>query len=269
MIKAQLATEYNGKVKALVQDDRFWAEQKVDGQRIILQVEDNIVSAFNRQGDEMNLDNPEIIYALSGGFAGKWVFDGEYFNNKYYVFDLLHTKNDEHLASRPLSERHAMLERLFLLIDCPNMVVLPVAKTEIEKVALFHKTRLNGYEGLVFKPKGEEYKPSETKCWHKVKHYNTLDAVVTEMNRGDKDQAISIGLYQEGKLVDVGGCKVPVFHMKSMAVGDVVEIKYLYATEANHVYIPVFLRKRLDKPAEECYTTQLQYATKRVIKDIN
>lgn len=266
MIKAQLAEETNRNPKVFVQDDSYWAEQKVDGQRIILMVEDNKVSAFSRHGEEMAFNNLFIEAALSQGFNGKWVFDGEYLNDHYYVFDLLHTRKDEHLASRPLSERREWLTKLFLLIECPKMSLLPVAKTEDEKAELYLNTFYGGFEGVVFKDSSGRYKP-ESREWFKVKHYKTLDAVVIELNRGGKEEAVTLGLYDSaGNLHDVGGCKVSPWFMKDMIEGEsVIEVRYLYATENDHLYIPTFSRLRLDKQPKECYTNQLRYTSKEVI----
>lgn len=265
--KAQLAQESNKPVKVLVQDDQYWAEQKVDGQRILLRVFNNKVSVFNRQGNQMGLKNLALTKPLEEEFKGMWWFDGEYLNDHYYVFDLLHVK-DTDISICPYSERRERLEKIALLINSPAMTILPVAKTEDDKARLFKLTKENNYEGLVFKEISKPYLPGKNN-WFKCKHYSTLDAFVIEINRGGKELAVTLGLYDDNKKeVEVGGCKIPEWYMKQIKVGSVIEVKYLYATESDHLYIPVFSQIRLDKQASQCYTSQLQHTNKQVIKGI-
>lgn len=268
--KAELSEEIVGhdNPKNYIQDDDWWAEQKIDGQRILLRLSgQGEVSVFNRQGDQMGLKNPALVETFSAGFNGEWWFDGEYMDDHYYVFDILCISGID-WWNKPYQERRAMLEKLFLLIDSNAVSLVPVARTELEKAALYRYTREHNFEGLVFKPIHDQYKWGEKGRWKKYKHYNTADCVIMEMHRGGKEEAVTIGCYNEvGELVEVSGLKMMQYYMKMVKPGDVVEVRYLHATPENKLYIPTFVRVRLDKPASECYTSQLIQTNKQVIKD--
>jgi ATP-dependent DNA ligase len=47
----------------------------------------------------------------------------------------------------------------------------------------------------------------------------------------------------------------------------VAEVKYLYATEDDQLYQPVFVRLRDDKDPDECLRTQLTRTNREVVTD--
>lgn len=267
-LKAMKAVDTSLPAKAFVQDPKFWGEQKIDGQRILLKIDQNKVSVFSRHGEQMGIKNPGITEGLNEGFNGLWWFDGEYLDDHYYVFDII-TAKDKDFKSKPYSARRKLLEQMFLLIDNPFISLVPVARTEDEKASLFRETRLNNYEGVVFKDIDSTYEPGAKGPWFKHKHFNTVDAFVIDIGREDK-QSITVAVYDdEGNVVELSGVKVQPYYLKTLKLGDVVECKYLHVTENNHLYLPIFMRVRVDKTADQCYTSQLQYTTKQVLKEIN
>lgn len=263
-VKAQLASNLKVHPKELVQSPLWWAEQKLDGQRYIVSVTNGQVKAFNRGGVEMTI--PECIAQdfSDGTFAkGQWMFDGELINKAYYIFDLLRAVED--LTEFPLATRHLKLEQVFDLWCPEHCHLVPTAKTEQEKANLVVSVVENRAEGIVFKQHASCYVGGKrVTSVVKMKFVDTADCVIMELYREGKPQAVTIGAYDAtGTLTEVSGLKVP--ENSGLAVGDVVEVRYLYTSTSNKLTQPVFVRKRTDKTAEECLLTQLRYTSKKLV----
>jgi ATP-dependent DNA ligase len=273
MIKAMLAKDAKKPLNSYLDDDKWIAEPKVNGQRMILQMAEKGMSAFNRQGQELTLkkDWPLIeAYAKKPWDMGTWIFDGEYIDKlkTYFVFDVVRTNKGDHKIE-PWYKRRKILDDTVGSFAPPGMTLVPYASTVQEKIWLYEQTEKNGHEGVVFKNVFCGYIQADKTNWVKFKHFKTLDAVVIELNRGGKQQAVTLGLYDDnGQLKRVGGLKIPMWVLHQVQVGTVVEVQYQYATRNNNLYIPKFQFIRDDKPAETCYTSQLQYENTNIIKGI-
>lgn len=243
-------------------------EQKFDGERLVVEVCDSEVTGYNRKG---NITNVPVNIAASfdnKGFSGldnSWVFDGEVMADKTYVmFDLLRVRGMD-ISGKPQAERRELLEIINAKINNPSVVVPPCVRGDTMK-EFVERCEANRAEGVMFKDRNAPYKFNKrTRYFAKLKFVKTIDVVVMEVNRKGKDQGVSVGCYQNGKLLEVGGCKIPEHMVGCIQEGDVLELEYLYGTKANHVYQPGFLRLRTDKDAIECTMDQLIETNKDVI----
>ncbi len=278
-MKAQLATPLEHvHVKQYVQSDQWWVEQKLDGQRFLVLVADGEISAFNRNGVEMTL--PEQIATDFASFKTDdtmWHFDGELVDGEYHIFDVLWAGDtcEGGMTGKPFEQRRNRLEKIFSFWEPDHCHLVRCAKTETEKADLIVKLERECSEGAVLKKRTATYNVhgKRVKTWLKLKFVQCADVVVMELERGGKPQAVTIGMMQDNvwfpksvdiKLEEVAGCKVPA--NLELEVGDVLEVRYLYATNDNKLTQPIFVRKRTDKLPEECtMSDQLKFSSKAIV----
>ena len=278
-MKAQLATPLEHvHVKQYVQSDQWWVEQKLDGQRFLVLVADGEISAFNRNGVEMTL--PEQIATDFASFKTDdtmWHFDGELVDGEYHIFDVLWAGDtcEGGMTDKPFEQRRNRLEKIFSFWEPDHCHLVRCAKTETEKADLIVKLERACSEGADWKKRTATYNVhgNREETWLKLKFVQCADVVVMELERGGKPQAVTIGMMQDNvwfptkvdiKLEEVAGCKVPA--NLELEVGDVLEVRYLYATNDNKLTQPIFVRKRTDKLPEECtMSDQLKFSSKAIV----
>ena len=74
----------------------------------------------------------------------------------------------------------------------------------------------------------------------------------------DSKRSVSVSLYENGSLVDVGNVTIPP-NKDIPNHGDIVEVRYLYAYREGSLFQPVYLGVRDDIADEECDVSQLKY----------
>jgi hypothetical protein len=92
---------------------------------------------------------------------------------------------------------------------------------------------------------------------YKVTH--TIDCVVIERNGGDHLNA-TLAVFDGKDLVTIGNTSM--IGKPDVALMEVVEVRYLYAGANGRLVQPTVLRKRTDKPAEDCTIDQLVFVNK-------
>lgn len=177
---------------------RYIAEQKFDGERILISKKGNVVKVTNRRGAEKSDVYPEIVEELSKLNFDFWL-DGEMcssngiFNDLqrrallrdsneianrresipliYNVFDVLEL-NSERLVFKPLLERKKILADNF-----SNLEKIKVAEwfdKEEEIKALWEKVQQNNLEGIVLKIKDSVYVFKRSSSWLKCKNFKEV-----------------------------------------------------------------------------------------------
>ena len=267
-----LASPYQGDIDKLIDDDRVVFEQKLDGERVIVHIKDGEVTCWSRTGFQIELD-PEVHKELERFDNEEWIFDGEYVNDAYNVFDapMLASKSTVDL---PYSSRKKALQRLFSSMQeeefFEHIGAVNTAISDEEKQMLWLRTLNGKMEGVMVKYLDSKYEAGKrSKKWLKVKHTETADVVVIETGRGNTGRAVTIGMYKNGELQEVAGCKIPRDDLlDDINPGTVLEVKYLYATQDDRLYQPVFVRIRTDKQPEDCVLEGLKLPDKHTIIDI-
>lgn len=239
--------------KILVDSD-WIVEPKMDGQRLLIQVDDGNVRLYNRAGVYSNLSPSDMVIEPFRWFTDSWLFDGEYVKGTYWVFDLLYARMN--LIREPWFARHAALKALFEEWPFTDNVQRVVAVDDPSRVEAFvDSQREAGNEGVVFKHAESIYRPGRQDSWRKYKFTKTVDCVVMTLAVGGKDNC-SVGLFWSPEdLREVA--KVSLKGKSPVQPGDVVEIRYLYRTSKDRLYQPVLLSKRGDKTAAECTVEQM------------
>lgn len=249
----------------------WYMEQKLDGIRLLIKIEDGNITAANRRGETITL-NPNLIPSFDG-FSGDWIFDGEWVGDTFWVFDM---PKALHLVtpSTPFIERRKALEAIAATAweDNQQVKIVDVARTKAQKVTLLKWCAENHSEGVLLKIKSGTYDEGmrrgriyRSEGMLKAKFTETVDCIITEVGREGK-ASCAVSLYHHGHLLDVGSCKMTEANLSWAKVGDVAELRYLYATADLRLYQPRFIRFRDDKNPEECDTDQLKVTNKTVLR---
>lgn len=251
-------------LSSFVTDDAWALEQKIDGHRRALVAGDRIVPV-NRRGEPSTL--PPMVQAGLTPLPDGFVLDGELLDDVLYVFDL--PRAATLLApTASLVERREVLERLFSLWEHDEAVVrlLPSARSAADKQALVDAVVGTHGEGFVAKHCDDTYREGKrSPAWRKVKLTSCADVVVVAVSPDGREN-YEIAVVDGGALVPVGS--IAWNHRRSdglLAVGDVVEVRYLYVGAQQRLVQPRIVRRRTDKTAAECTADQLRAVNKSVV----
>lgn len=266
MLADRISAKVGGK---RIQDDQWWAEQKFDGNRVMIHIENGKVTALNRRGEECKF-NVLVAKDFAHQFTtGLWVFDGELVSNTYWVFDLPRAGTTL-TPDTPWSLRREVLERFFAVWTPPERIKLArTARTAEEKQEMLDRLAAGGAEGIMLKKVNGIYRPGKrSEVWAKFKFWKSCDVVVLETCIDGKSNA-RMGLIdptQDGSkaIRDVGTVSTLGKWSTLVEPGSVLEVKYLYAVDRNEpkLYQPNILKVRDDKRAVECHIDQLEFTDK-------
>ncbi len=252
-------------------DDRMIAQQKLDGNRVLVHVDEEIV-ATNRSGQVTSI-HASILEGVSSLPRGT-VLDGEVVPGQggpvYWLFDVLYIGTEDLRGHGYL----ARWERLDGEID-PGLSgpiqVLECAHGAADKRALYERLRGARAEGIVFKAKDAPYKPGRPASGgphFKHKFVKSADVLLTE-NAGN---AYRMMVHDGKKLKDVGKVfsgttnesRQEIDQRLSLGERLIAEVRYLYATADDQLFQPVFVRLRHDKLPAECVLGQLEKTSREV-----
>lgn len=243
-------------------DDHWATQQKIDGIRILYQVEDGVVKAINRTGIEVAtkpLIAKEVLELAQGD---KIILDGEVVGDNYYIFDLLELNED----LKPLSYQER-LGRLMMLTrnwDTKSCAVIDTAFRVAEKKKMLEKLLSSNAEGIVLKNLKAEYKPGRPNSLGdqlKCKFVQTASAMVIGIN---EKRSVIMGMIKDNSIKPVGSVKIPQ-NMEIPKIGNAIEVRYLYAFKATDaLFQPIYLGVRNDINTSECKIDQLKYKPEEV-----
>jgi bifunctional non-homologous end joining protein LigD len=208
------------------------------------------------------------LFEKAGGFH----VDGESVGDTLFIFDLLQagaTEEEGDIRFLGYMDRMKRLERIAALrpeafaedASLPGQIVIVETWEGREaKRAAFAALKARNAEGVVFKRRDAEFKagrPSAGGDHLKFKFYATASFIVKGVNA---KRSIALALLDEmGATVGMGNCTVPP-NYDLPAVGEVVEVRYLYAfPSGGKVYQPTYLGKRDDVLQDECLMTQIKF----------
>lgn len=244
---------------------RGWVMQpKIDGDRVVIEVIDGVVSVLNRSGQPKVKNVGEAhLSPFRALTQGRWVFDGEVVGRKIWFFDMpaagdFHDEGDDFITRY----RNLTLTLINLNVDPESIGLVHTTEGTDAKRALLADADAAGKEGVMFRRADAAYEPgrrSESLVKHKF--IKEVDAFVTRVNIGGKDNAELAVHAADGSVQVIG--QVTTIGKGEIKVGDVLEILYLYivSPEAPRLYQPRVMRVRTDeKSAAECSIDQLAHA---------
>ncbi len=264
---AQLLTALDDdELEACLADEALVAQQKLDGIRVLVSVDDGGLVATNRDGQATSLAQQ----ALAGlAYLPKGtVVDGEVLGEAFWLFDILMLSGED-VRDRGYLARWALLDEELEPALTDGARVLPVAIGGKAKRKLHDRLRAATAEGIVFKRGDAPYRSGRGTTQRKYKFVKACDVIVLE-NAGN---AYRMAVYDGKALFDVGrvfaGTTNATRKELDAALGrgerPVCEVKYLYATDDHQLFQPVFVRMRDDKAAKACVRAQLVRTDRGVI----
>jgi len=272
---AQLLNPINpDELDRLFADDRVIAQQKVDGNRVLVYVDEQI-RASNRAG-QLTTIHTTIVEALDSIPPGT-VIDGELVAGPegptYWLFDVLQIAGEDLRGLGYLDRWQRLDAEIEPAIDHP-IRILDYAQGRAAKQALHDRLFAANAEGIVFKRDDAPYepgRPSSGGAQLKHKFIKSADLVIIE-NAGN---AYRMAVYDGDVLREVGKVFAGTTNESRaeldarLGAGEqpVAEVRYLYATDDEQLYQPVFVRLRDDKLALECSRSQLE-KTRRDVHEV-
>lgn len=258
-----------------MEDDLMMVQQKLDGNRVLLHVEDAEVVPTNRAGQRTTVH--AAILEAARAFPLGTVVDGEVVPGEggptYWLFDILFW-GPEDVRTEGYGARWERLSASIAPLLSGPMAILACARTTDEKWSLYERLREARAEGIVFKDIRAPYtpgRPSSGGTQLKHKFVKSADVLLTE-NAGN---AYQMAVYRGPRLCHVGkvfsGTSNTIREEidEALARGErpIAEVRYLYATDDDQLFQPVFVRLRDDKEDSECVLEQLE-KTNRVVQGV-
>jgi bifunctional non-homologous end joining protein LigD len=250
-------------LEVLFDDASILAQQKLDGTRILAHVGETVI-VTNRSGQHSSAP-PELLEVLADAPRGT-VLDGELVSVDgsvtYWVFDLLQHGTAD-LRAKPYLDRYQELDALVDELRDPVRLV-PTAATPKDKRALFAKLSDARAEGIVFKRRDAPYtpgRPASGGTQLKYKFVKTCDVVLT----GNAGNAYQMAVWDASRLREIGKVFAGTTNATRKQIDEllvngeqpVAVVEYLYATDDDILFQPVFVQLRDDKEGEECTLGQL------------
>lgn len=239
---------------ALCYDSAWVAQEKHDGERRPVFVKSGIVDGLNRYGEYVGLKS-DIAEGITPSVD--MLVDGEDMNSYVAAFDLLEYDGADLRGLGFL----ARFDRLMGIVDNqPALRVSPVARTTEEKRGMLQRVKDENREGIVFKKANATFTPDRPVSGGdqlKFKLYDEVSVIVSKVNTKRSVQ-MSV-LDTEGAEVSIGNVTIPA-NANIPAVGDIIEVRYLYAyPNGGSLFQPTFNKPRPDQRIIECRLSKLKY----------
>jgi ATP-dependent DNA ligase len=177
----------------------WFAEEKFDGHRLIVQVKEDTVTAWSRNG------KPRVLTAemadacaklISGTYDGEILVPGERHHAAkeltkqgkltFVVFDVLHLLETS-LLEQPYKERRNLLDTMKAAFHAPVQLATSMQVKDADDIAVLAKSVWDRTgEGLILKHEDSIYEPGKRgKFWLKVKNYQSEVLVITGFSEGE------------------------------------------------------------------------------------
>ena len=244
-------------VELLLRDNNYCAQEKFDGKHLLIRKQDDDLEGINKKGFVVGL--PQTVANDLRKLSDSFIPDGESIGDNYHAFDLLEHNGDN---LRPLPYRLRLVRLVNLLLSSsphPYVRLVETAFTTIQKTELWERLRRENREGIVFKRLDAPYMPGKPNSGGpqlKFKFVAEVSVVVAKINI---QRSVEVSLLKGRSLVSCGNVTIPSNH-EIPRVGDVVDVRYLYAyRDSLALYQPVYLGPRDDVEAGECLVSQLKF----------
>jgi len=219
-----------------IESPEWAAQEKMNGKRIMVRASEGRVIGVNRRG----LECP-IPATISKTFKLAAVtLDGEMIGDVYHVFDAINLSGEDVTAATAEARHHAlsMYQRKFQWWTSDVVQVVPLIFGREGKRSLTDELRDKRREGVVFKRVDAAYQPGKIENVQKAiavkcKFYSEVAAIV---RRWTDKSSIEVGLRDKEEITSVGKVTVAAKYVCQIKAGDVVRVRYLYATPNRILY---------------------------------
>ena len=250
----------DAELELLLNDLIHCGQEKFDGRHTMVRKNDAVVGA-NKKGLLMALPLP-IQKALED-FIGTFVVDGEAIGDTALR---IRSPGDRWQEPAFKALQRAVSELRNLIARSPvsggAIILVETAWTPKEKRQMFERLKKQKREGMVFKlvsAPATVGRPSSGGDQLKYKFYATASVAVTKVNL---KRSVAVSVYDNsGDIsvpVPVGNVTIPA-NQPVPKVGQVLEVRYLYAYKGGSLFQPTSLGVRDDVDPPECVIGQLKY----------
>jgi len=257
-IRPQLLTATDEEeLTALLADDAFVLQPKLDGRRLLLRREGQTITGINRKGLQCGI--PETLRASALQIPGDYLLDGEAVGDILHVFELLRRNNDD-LRTQPYRRRIVDLLNLLAEGRPEKIVWVPSYFGRIEKRTLFDQLKSERAEGVVFKRLAAPYVPGRPAAGGDQRKFKFVESASVIVTGHNARRSIALGIRDnDGQVVSAGNVAIPA-DQAVPTIGAVVEVRYLYAfPESGVLFQPVYTGLREDIDLDECVLSQLKF----------
>ena len=246
--------------RGLIENDSYAMQTKKDGVRRQMRKDAEIVG-INRRGMIVPVE-AKLLEELKLIPLKTFLIDGELVGDKLWAFDLLEASGDR--RATPYFTRLDALARVLSQTKrqfasggaLQHIRIAPTWFGTAEKADAFEYLNRDRAEGVVFKLLSAAYRAGKNGQHKKFKFVKTLTAKVLAVRENGKD-SVTLGLVEDGQWLTVG--RTTAVGQGPYQVGDLVEVRYLYATEGRQLFQSVLLGRRDDITEAECTVSQLVF----------
>ncbi len=230
-------------------NDRYWAQAKRDGERLMVCRKGQDIQGWNKRGNLAPLES-RLCSVLRSLNIGSFILDGELEESGYYVWDLLQVGRDD-LTAYDYRDRFSILQNFDSL---PLISVVPTWKNALDKERVTFEYLQQGIEGIVFKDSLARYRPGRAGQHFKLKFERTATVKIKAVDASRNSATIE--MRDGAQWLEVSGIKIT---KGTVTPGDYIEVRYLSATESKRLIQPVFIRLRNDVADEDCSIEQIEF----------
>ena len=253
-----------GEVEQLMKDARWILQEKMDGVRAMVRIQEEGAEASNRRGLVVPLVQPVSDFFKNANAPVGTVHDGEMIGDVYWLFDLLQVSQTD-LRQLPYRERWSLLQGVLNTnSDSPNVRIVRSAIDEDDKRRLYDTLVAERAEGVVFKRLDSLYhggRPASGGSMVKFKFYASATCIVAGKHSFKRSVELAVqDLPHKSTHLRVGNCTIPP-NYDMPEPGDLVEIKYLYYYPGGSLYQPQYRGVRTDKTVPDSVETLKPKAT--------
>lgn len=268
--------------EAMLDSDRYVAEEKLDGERVLLDGSRGAPRLLSSHGTDRSQAVPhlirphkllegtildgevvapsgrfgDVVSTLHSGAARAQAHQLAHGFVQLRVFDVTQLSGTD-VSRLPLHERRRALEQLVRKLR--NQAITCVEQTRTEKREFYRRIVQAGGEGIVLKDRALMYGLG----WTKMKHSADVSVVVTHVHT-DRD-AIELSAFDGMRFVSVGDCSVPTTELKAQlrtapetVLGHVLDVSAFALTAGERLRNPVWLRLRPDLLPDECTLSKIR-----------
>lgn len=226
-------------VEKYITDEDWCAQEKMNGKRILLSIKAGKVTGVNRRGLECPI--PQALQKAFGALRVDYVLDGELIGESYHVFDVLSEGGGDYGTRNDYGTRLMGAEYLVSTVNNKLVRFVPAVTGTSNKRDLFEKLKAGRKEGIVFKKLSGFYVPGKIDNLKKtlavkIKFYTEGSFLVLDWNKSTS--SVQVAALDGKNPVSVGNVTVAAKYVDQISKGDVIRVRYLYATGANQLYQP-------------------------------
>lgn len=246
-----------GEARALLQDDNYMLQEKIDGVNLMVAVaDDGTAVGSNKKGLVVPLTKE--LEAAMKRYPG-CTFAGELVGDTYHVFDLIKVRGRD-ISEKGFDARYCELVVLVINGSDPApLALVDAASGTPAKVTMAQRIEKEGKEGFVFKLKYAPFTPGRPASAGPQLKFKLWKSASMQVIKVNTQRSVEVAVLTDcGKWRSVGSVTIPVNHSVP-AVGAIVEVRYLYAFVNGGLHQPSYLGERSDIDMVECLESQLEF----------